>query len=150
LLKYENQNGELLISNIKDETSNFKYNAHNNILLVGEELAPAVDSDEIVCNNQIIFGKYNSPTDQLLFSIGNGTIEKTSNIIEVSSTQLKVNGFIDCISPSFSTDIITNKTSSAAGVRRIMIGEDAPGQTKPEGVTVGDIYMWIASNEGTT
>ena len=143
ILQYENQQGVLKIStNGTNPISKFQYNAFKNTFLLGTGLSLPSQTD------QTVFGRYNQPMTSLLFSIGNGTTTKQSNIVEVSSSALKVNGLIDCVSPTLTTE--NNVFSSPLGVRRIMIGNKAPGASMPAGVKNGDIYMWIASTRTQT
>lgn len=139
-LTYENQEGALKIStNGANPISKFQYNAHKNTFLLGTGLSLPDSADDDI--NQTVFGQYNQPMTNLLFSIGNGEeAAARSNIVEVYSSGFKVNGFIDCVSPTFTT-----ADGSPLGVRRIMIGSQAPGATMPDGVKNGDIYMWVAS-----
>jgi len=70
-------------------------------------------------NAMAAFGRYNSPTAGDLFNIGNGNSNTRSNIVEVNSTEMNVNGDIKVNSVAIPTPYTTMPTVTATMVGQI-------------------------------
>lgn len=87
-------------------------------------------------------GKFNSPRTGDLFNIGNGTGAARSNIVEVNSTEMNVNGNIKKNNVSLPTPYTTMPTITASMLGQIAmyVGETTNDYVKG--------YFYIASSDG--
>ncbi len=90
-------------------------------------------------------GRYNSPNTGDIFNIGNGTAENArSNIVEVNSTSMNINGDIQKNGVSLPTPYTTMPTITAAMLGQIAQYVGATNANYTQG------YFYIASSDGQT
>lgn len=108
--------------------------------------------------NMTAIGKYNSPRTGDLFNVGNGTADnKRSNIVEVNSAHLNVNGDIQANGTSIITQYATMPTITANMVGKVVQYVGTTDSTYTKGwnyVAVSDgaaepTYSWAALMDST-